>query len=211
MDRRVVNIGGATLQSKEVVEQLLPMLERYGSEVLVVPGGGKVADAVRDLDKELGLSDETAHWAALRGMDIMGEMLAGLSEKFHTVEEESEISEDGIPVLLPFKLVKEEDPLPHSWEVTSDSISAWIAGLLGAEEVVLLKRVEGIRKDGELIDEISASEAFEPEQDVVDPLFFDMLQGTGLDAVIISSEHPERLEEVLEGGETVSTRIEGGT
>ncbi|MCJ7479041.1 MAG: hypothetical protein MUP63_02575 [Candidatus Nanohaloarchaeota archaeon QJJ-7] len=211
MDRRVVNIGGATLQSKEVIEQILPVMERYGSEIVVVPGGGKVADVVREMDEDLGLSDEKAHWAAIRGMDVMGEMLAGMSEEFYTVEEGSEISGEGVPVLLPSELLKREDPLPHSWEATSDSISAWIAGFLGAEAVVLLKRVDGIRKDGELVDETSVDDVSGLQQDVVDPLFFDTLQRTGLDAVIVNSGHPERLEEVFEGGGTVSTKIEGGT
>ena len=41
--------------------------------------------------------------------------------------------EDGrIPVLAPYQWLREADPLPHSWDVTSDSISAWVAGQIGA-------------------------------------------------------------------------------
>jgi hypothetical protein len=35
--------------------------------------------------------------------------------------------------------MREADPLPHSWEVTSDSIAAWIAGAVGARRLVLIK------------------------------------------------------------------------
>jgi acetylglutamate kinase len=35
------------------------------------------------------------------------------------------------------------DPLPHSWDITSDSIAAFIAGALGAGELILLKPVDG--------------------------------------------------------------------
>ena len=43
------------------------------------------------------------------------------------------------PVLAPYRWLRAADPLPHSWEVTSDSIAAWLAGELGARRVVLVK------------------------------------------------------------------------
>jgi hypothetical protein len=48
--------------------------------------------------------------------------------------------EDGcIPVLAPYQWMRDADPLPHSWDVTSDSISAWVADQVGAERLVLVK------------------------------------------------------------------------
>ena len=44
-----------------------------------------------------------------------------------------------IPVLVPYRWLREIDPLPHSWDVTSDSIAAWYAGVAGASQVVLIK------------------------------------------------------------------------
>src|SRR5262245_31046411 len=44
-----------------------------------------------------------------------------------------------VPVLAPFQWMREADPLPHSWDVTSDSIAAWIAGELAARRLVLVK------------------------------------------------------------------------
>jgi aspartokinase-like uncharacterized kinase len=35
--------------------------------------------------------------------------------------------------------MREADPLPHSWDVTSDSISAWVASQVGASRLVLVK------------------------------------------------------------------------
>src|SRR2546428_3549416 len=43
------------------------------------------------------------------------------------------------PVLGPFRWLKTADPLPHAWEVTSDSIAAWLTGALGARRLVLVK------------------------------------------------------------------------
>ena len=44
-----------------------------------------------------------------------------------------------VPVLAPSRWLQEADPLPHSWDVTSDTIAAWLAGELGATAVVLIK------------------------------------------------------------------------
>ena len=44
-----------------------------------------------------------------------------------------------IPVLAPYRWMRDADPLPHSWEITSDSISAWVAAQVGASRLVLVK------------------------------------------------------------------------
>ena len=44
-----------------------------------------------------------------------------------------------VPVLAPSRWLREADPLPHSWDVTSDSIAAWVAGQAGASTLVLVK------------------------------------------------------------------------
>ena len=42
------------------------------------------------------------------------------------------------------------DPLPHSWDITSDSIAAWIAGHLNAAHLVVIKSAGA--KGSELLD-----------------------------------------------------------
>jgi aspartokinase-like uncharacterized kinase len=44
-----------------------------------------------------------------------------------------------LPVLAPSRWLRDADPLPHSWDVTSDSIGAWIAGQAGAARFVVVK------------------------------------------------------------------------
>ena len=46
--------------------------------MLVVPGGGPFADAVRAVDAQVGLADDVAHALALRAMDRLGVLLAPL-------------------------------------------------------------------------------------------------------------------------------------
>ena len=57
-----------------------------------------------------------------------------------------------IPVLAPRRFLDEidassPDPLPHSWDVTTDSIAARVAVHLGAAELVLLKSAPAARRD----------------------------------------------------------------
>jgi aspartokinase-like uncharacterized kinase len=48
-----------------------------------------------------------------------------------------------IPVLAPYAWIRATDTLPHSWDITSDSIAAFIAGDLGAHELILVKPIDG--------------------------------------------------------------------
>src|SRR3974377_2283963 len=55
-----------------------------------------------------------------------------------------------VPVLLPFDLIHQTNSLPHSWAVTSDSISAWVAKLAGASKLGMLKDVDGLYHEEQL-------------------------------------------------------------
>jgi aspartokinase-like uncharacterized kinase len=114
-----------------------------GRGILVVPGGGPFADTVRALSRRIALDADTAHWMAILGMEQYAHALASRIAGATLVEGEGDIAAalaDGrVPVLAPFRWLRAVDPLPHSWDVTSDSIAAWIAGVVGARRLVLIK------------------------------------------------------------------------
>lgn len=111
--------------------------------VLVVPGGGAFADAVRGVDARLGLSAGTAHWMAVLAIDQYALLVAERLDRGVLVEDPPSIAAAfdaaRIPVLAPSAWLRRADPLPHSWDVTSDSIAAWVAGAVGAPRLVLIK------------------------------------------------------------------------
>jgi hypothetical protein len=76
--------------------------------------------------------DQYAHLIASRLPS--GEVVCGPDEI------ESALKQRRTPVLAPYRWMRGADPLPHSWDVTSDSISAWVAGQVGAARLVLVKR-----------------------------------------------------------------------
>ena len=141
----VAKIGGGLLAGGESLDAVLGVVADAAREVsvLVVPGGGVFADAVRDVDRRVGLSDDAAHWMAVLAMDQYAHLIASRLPDGTLVSRAGEIAlalKDGrIPVLAPYQWLREADPLPHSWDVTSDSISVWIATQVGAAHLVLVK------------------------------------------------------------------------
>ena len=141
----VVKLGGGLLKPELHFTSTLGVLATIARtrRLLVVPGGGPFADAVRELDAQVGLSDSAAHWMAILGMDQHAHLIADRLESAVVVEEpagtDAALDAGRIPVLAPFRWLRRADPLPHSWDVTSDSIAAWVAGAVSARQLVLVK------------------------------------------------------------------------
>ena len=152
----VVKVGGSLLGNVSQLDTALAVLARLSRErrLVVVPGGGPFADAVREIDRRLELTPTAAHWMAVLAMDQYGHLLVARLRGSVLVSRPSEIAAAVesrlLPVVAPSCWLREADPLPHSWDVTSDSIAAWIAGALGAPRLVLVKAAGAVA--GELVD-----------------------------------------------------------
>ncbi len=139
----VVKIGGSLLGSPELVRWLELFVKFSDGKVIIVPGGGLFADAVRKAQSQSNINDAVAHKLAVLAMDQFGLLLAGMNPGLATASSELEIAERtwqhrGI-VWLPSKMVLADDTIPQNWQVTSDSLSAWLANKIGAEQLVLVK------------------------------------------------------------------------
>jgi 5-(aminomethyl)-3-furanmethanol phosphate kinase len=110
--------------------------------VLVVPGGGPFADAVRAVDAQVGLPDDVAHLLALQAMDQFGGVLAMLLPEAERVPEL--LAPKALGLLVVSLAFAGRPDVPESWAVTSDSLAVLAAGAIGADEAVLLKPVDGV-------------------------------------------------------------------
>jgi aspartokinase-like uncharacterized kinase len=141
----VVKVGGGLLGKAGAFELVIEALTafRRGRRILVLPGGGPFADAVRQMFKRAKIGEDAAHWMAVLGMDQYAHALAARLPDAALVDGEGGIAAAvqaaRLPVLAPYRWLRAADPLPHSWEVTSDSIAAWLAGQVRARRVVLIK------------------------------------------------------------------------
>ncbi len=213
----VCKIGGS-LGQPEILRALLKMLEALRAEyhIVVVPGGGAFADAVRTEAATFQLDETASHWMAILAMDQYGYLLADIGQATRTVRTSKEIEEaiqdEVLPIFLPSTLLLAEDPLRHSWDVTADTIAAYIAVRLEADLLVLLKDVDGVlsadpreRSGAQLIPRLSASGL--AGYACVDAAFASEVSQLRR-CWVLNGRHPDRLVTLLRSGETVGTEVE---
>ena len=187
----VVKLGGSLYPH---VADIVPVFRSSTRPLLVIPGGGPFAHAIR----QAGLDPETAHWEAITAMNLYGRYVASHGLPF--TDRLARPTES--VVFLPGQCLREQDPLPHSWDVTSDTIAAWAAAELRLD-LLLLKSVDGIRERGVLKKQVTAPR----ETDVVDPLLIPYVLGKKVDTFILNGSRPEYLSGYLHGDPVPGTRI----
>lgn len=139
----IIKLGGSLLGSPELIKWLALVAQYSDGKVVIVPGGGLFANSVREAQMITNVSDAVAHKMALLAMDQYGLMLAGMNPALVTASSELEIAERGWQhrgiVWLPSKMVLADQTIPPNWQVTSDSLSAWLGNQLGAQQLILVK------------------------------------------------------------------------
>lgn len=175
MDFRVVKLGGSLARSTELADWLAVLAEHGAGRVVLVPGGGPFADAVRAAQALWRFDDATAHHMALLAMQQYGLMLAGLREELLPVDSAAAIratlASGRIPVWSPLPMALDPELAPEletSWRLTSDSLAAWLARRLNAKRLALVKRCT----PPDSVDPTAWAAA-----GVVDPLFPDHARG----------------------------------
>ncbi|HEX4143947.1 MAG TPA: hypothetical protein VHY91_10465 [Pirellulales bacterium] len=144
MPLRVVKLGGSLLDLPGVADRLRTWLVGQPPAVtLLVVGGGRLADAIRQAQRLHAFDDSAAHRLCLDVMGITATMACELLPDSTLVRRPDEIDR-AAPGRLQVVDVREflaaaPEPLPETWQVTSDSIAAHLAALLRADELVLLK------------------------------------------------------------------------
>jgi aspartokinase-like uncharacterized kinase len=141
----VVKIGGGLLARVADLDGVLAAVTALARtrRVLIIPGGGPFADTVRNVDRRIGIPAEAAHWMAILAMDQYAHLLTSRLANGVVVSTMADAlaaaDQRRLPVLAPSRWLAAADPLPHSWDVTSDSIAAWVAGATNASALVLVK------------------------------------------------------------------------
>jgi 5-(aminomethyl)-3-furanmethanol phosphate kinase len=141
---RVIKLGGSLLASGGLIPCLTKINERYAAQGgVIVPGGGVLADQIRQLQQEFGFDDRAAHKMAILAMQQMGLLLKGLCPHFEIISSIKQITaaNNSARILIWSPDIAELDKagIPSSWDITSDSLSAWLAATVAAEELLLIK------------------------------------------------------------------------
>jgi aspartokinase-like uncharacterized kinase len=144
----VAKLGGSLLDLDDLPAQFARWCESdfHGHRVLVI-GGGRPADAVRDVDQRFGLDEEAAHWLAIEAMQLNAHMFAIVLPNVSLAVMPGacrRIWDAGQVALVdPLSWLAHEHAagvtIPHRWSFTSDSVAAHIAMQLQAAKLTLLK------------------------------------------------------------------------
>jgi 5-(aminomethyl)-3-furanmethanol phosphate kinase len=229
----VIKVGGSLSVRPRALRRLMTTLGALarGRTLVVVPGGGSFADEVRRADRRFALADSAAHWMAILAMDQYAYLLAHLAgdrgggrwcparaggRGFPAgtggaliVHGPGEIEAGRLNVLAPAAWIGRADPLPHSWDVTSDSIAAWVARRLHAQTLVLLKDVDGVF-DGDPRRRRRIRPAPRAGRDGLDGIvdsYFRQALVQRMPCWIVNGTHPERVRALLETGHTYGTEV----
>lgn len=215
MFEALIKVGGSLYHCPELPAMATAWAKLAETHrLLLLPGGGPFTNQARVADAHFHLSDSTAHWMAILGMDQYGYLLADLAPQAVLVRDLATAVEacaaGRLAVLAPSALLLQQDPLPHCWQITSDSIAAWLAKHVGIRLLVLLKSVAGIYQSDEqgnatvLLRQISRQSL--AQNDLVDPCFVPTLSA-GTNCWILDGRLPGRLLELMELGHTLGTQV----
>jgi 5-(aminomethyl)-3-furanmethanol phosphate kinase len=206
----LLKVGGSLGRRPAALRRLMAVLgaAARSQTLVVVPGGGAFADAIRRADRRFGLDDSAAHWMAILAMDQYAHLLAALTPGARVIRNPEEVAAGRLNVLAVSAWLGRADPLPHSWAVTSDSIAAWVARRLRARRLVLLKNVDGQfdRDPHEPEARLLCRVPRDRLRGVVDAYFARAL-GPRLPCWIVNGANPGRVLELLETGGSKGTRV----
>lgn len=196
----VVKIGGSLFP--EYTGKLCELLTKSKEKLVLVNGGGELANKLREYDKSYKFSDDVNHWNAIMCMDIIGNCIADQNEDIEVVYDIKDIESVHMrgktPLLLTYNLIKNEDAFKHSWNITSDSIACWLANKINAK-LLILTNVNGIyngnisSNNKKLIREINANELLFFKETCVDKCLPKLLIKYHLNCFIINGKYPDRV------------------
>ena len=187
----IIKLGGSLATEPHLNEWLTAIAAEAGS-IVIAPGGGPFADAVRTAQASIGFDDRAAHLMALMAMTQFGCALVSLNPALRLAASRSAIlralKDRKVPVWSPEPMAQAA-ALPETWDLTSDSLAAWLAGALGAGRLVLVKHGGFGAATLDAHDLVARG--------VVDPLFPLYLKQSGVRAWLAAPTDSSRLAEGL--------------
>jgi len=197
----VVKLGGSFAFSAYLGDWITAIAGCAGRAV-IVPGGGPFADVVRAAQAQMGFDDCAAHRMGLLAMEQYGCAIESLHEKLSLADSPDTIHRDlldgKVPVWLSSRMTLSAAEIPQSWDITSDSLAAWLAGKIGAERLLLVKHVEPARGTTRAADLAVRG--------IVDKAFANFLATSGVAAFVLGYNDHGAVARLL-NGEPAGIRI----
>ncbi|TFF94251.1 MAG: hypothetical protein EU544_04725 [Promethearchaeota archaeon] len=161
----LAKVGGSVLSKEKNVKNILSQFQNLQDQelikhIILICGGGAYANFIRKADKQLSLGDDLSHWLAISAMDYNSYQTFLLSKKLgfqntrlirdlENLRKSLVMDEKKILFFTCYEYLIKMDELPHSWQVTSDSIAYYLSVKLGFNACYLIKNVDGIFLKGQ--------------------------------------------------------------
>ena len=201
--KQVVKIGGSLFPNYAI--ELANRLE--GTDSCIVLGGGEFANLIRKYNEEQHFSEEANHWTAIDCMDIIAKLVndkVESTELAYSIADVNEISKKGFtPIFVVSKFLRAEDPFECSWDVTSDSIAAYISHLLNAN-LFIVTNVNGIytqepeEPGSTFISKIDAKTLLTFQESSIDVMLPSLLLKFGANCYVVNGKYPERVLSLID-------------
>ena len=171
----VLKIGGSIFDYAPILDDFIHSFIanlNLGWKYIVLVGGGIKCNQLRERYESTHPSkrDESEyHWKAIRIMeDNARDLATKLNERnskfpVHLINDiaTNNFEKSGIYILQPFEDLFKNDPLEHSWQVTSDSIALYYANRFHSPICILIKQKPYYIKDKTPLYTITSSKLLE--------------------------------------------------
>lgn len=191
----VIKLGGSLAKTSALKNWLYSLTELSklnNIKIVIVPGGGPFADQVRDAQSHWKFDDTTAHQMALLAMEQYGLMMKGICPQVKLAKSLTSIEKilktDNVCVWLPYQMVCNDKTIPESWDMTSDSLSAWFANLLQVDKLLLVK---SMKPDEKIMNIKNIT-----NNGWVDPLFAEIVQRDNYQTYLLYKDDYESIKKV---------------
>ena len=201
--KQVVKIGGSLFPNYAI--NLAEKLKNTGSVIIL--GGGEFANLIRKYDDDINFSEETNHWTAIDCMDIIAKLVndkVDSTKLAYSIDEVNEILDEGFtPIFVVSEFLKREDPFECSWDVTSDSIAAYVSHILNAN-LLIVTNVNGIytqepeEPGSTFISKIDATKLLTFQESSIDVMLPSLLLKFGSDCYVVNGKYPERVLSLID-------------
>ena len=211
MKRYVLKVSGHLIKYPNVLRELISTvynIHRRGlAFIALIPGGSEFADLVRNLQEHVGFNDDVAHWMAIKAMEVYGSYISSMFPGM--IEEVTDLNgvmvvQGKIPLIMPYKIMRSTDELPHSWSVTSDSIALYLTHVLSFDMAILAKMIDGVMINGQLIRRVRADDV---NTDVIDSYLRILIKTLNKGVAIFNARKPWVLNSIISDADDEYTLI----
>jgi aspartokinase-like uncharacterized kinase len=214
-----IKLGGSLMNPFKNFSVLADYFGNLAKEnnYIIFPGGGVIDNYIESIDKDYPLAPIVHHHLCARAQDQTGLFFYSQCNNAEFFEDFIDIEniflKRKLAIMLPMKQIINLNVFEMTWDITSDTMSAYFAYLLGAKNFVILTNVDGLYEDiskpDTLIREISATNLIKYGHSVVDACLAPFLLNKGMDCVILNGNNKDNIENFFNNRQYNGTFIYG--